>query len=180
MGNSLDKSVIVPPKQPQISSLTHAGFDPAKISGQKWFEIARLKNDFEEGCFSVAHSITAVLESYQLSSGCYKEDSTRISTKQGQLYFPNPNDPSKMQLVYPGWFGGKAIDFWVYDHSEDKGYLVVGNQEGMGWILSNKVTMSWCDLAAVLEGMEKRGFDLHRDNVRLKWKDISACGCTGK
>lgn len=175
MGNSASRAVYVPPKQPQITAATHENFKPSEIVGVDWYEIARLKNDFEKDCNSVAHIVSRVPTGFLLSSGCYGKDGLPISEKQGRLYTPNPNDPSKMQLQYPGWFGGKPIDFWVYDMDLVKGYLVIGNQQGMGWILSNKNTMSWCTVYEVLQRMEKRGFNIDPENVWFKWKPLTKC-----
>ena len=173
MGGSGSRAVYTPPKQPQITAVTHEAFKPSEILNHTWYEIARLKNDFEKDCFSVAHVVSQVPTGFLLSSGCYGKDGIPISEKQGRLYIPNPNDPSKMQLVYPNWFGGNPIDFWIYDADMAKGYLVVGNQQGMGWILSIKETMSWCVAKEILEKMEKRGFNLNPDNVWFKWKPIT-------
>lgn len=175
MGGTTSRSVVQAPKQSQISAVTHTNFNPDDFVGIVWYEIARLQNDFEKGCHSVAHIVNRTTIGFLLSSGCYGKNDIPVSEKQGQLFVPNPNDPSKMQLKYNEWFGGNPIDFWIYDLNLAKGYILIGNQQGMGWLLSSKPTLAWCVVKEVLDGMAARGFDLSPDNVWFKWRPIS-CG----
>lgn len=175
MGGSTSRSTFLAPKQAQISGVTHPNLNMDELLNIDWFEIIRLKNDFEKGCHSVAHRIDRSSIGFLFSSACYGENDIAISEKKGQLFVPNPNDPSKMQLQYKEWFGGNPVDFWIYDYNLTKGYLLVGNQQGMGWLLSNKPILPWCTIREVLWGMEKRGFNLDPNNVWFKWKPIT-CG----
>ncbi len=180
MGSAGSKKV--PPPQPQISSLTHKDFDLSKFAGGQtdhWYEIARSKNGFEKECDFVTHSFyiggaRPANSAGSVFTGCYGPDKKLKFYQEGYLYIKNPNDTSKMEIQYKSWFGGRAIDFWVYD-TDNTTYALIGNTRGDVWLLSRTPTMTICTVEKVYKTMIEKGFDVNPTNFIVKLGYLTKC-----
>lgn len=161
-----------------ISAQTHAAFDIEKLSGGKqrrWYEIARVRNKFQAECTSMTHDITPSSRGLLLETVCYDAERIPTATSMGQLFAPNPNDYTKLQLKYLNErYGSKPIDFWIYNTDYDN-FLVCGNQSGLAWIFSAEPYLSICAFHNIIDDLKAKGFDMAPDNVQVKYKYLAGC-----
>jgi lipocalin len=185
MGGATTKTYTAPAQvqAPAISPVTNGEtFDLNKFAGSQsdhWYEIARIKNNFQSECNKVVHTVRLTPEGPILYSSCYSDTIVngeyQLTTYQkGRLWTPNPNDKSKMQVTYDNWFGARPIDFWVYD-TDYTTFAVVGNQAGLVWILSRKSTMSTCEFVRIVKAMMKKGFSFEKEQFYVKFRYLEDC-----
>lgn len=127
----------------------------------RWYEIARLPNSFEEGCFCITADYSLIdSTTLKVVNGC-REDSPNgeLNEANGKAFVvPNTNNAKlKVQFFWP--FKG---DYWILElDKENYEYVLVGNpSREYLWILARTPELN-NEIYNMLTGKAKeKGFDI--------------------
>lgn len=127
-----------------------------------WYEIARYPQRFQEGCVASK----AVYEpgrtgKIQVYNEC-RQDSLEGAVKsvRGKAKVVDPITNAKLKVTFLWPFYG---DYWIIDLGENYEYAVVGHPKRKYlWVLSRTPEMEESVYRAILERLEKQGYDTGR------------------
>lgn len=154
----------------------------------KWFEIARIQNNFQRNCLGNVTANYKVLENGELEviNSCMETDgATNIATGRGKIKDAKTNAKLKVSFFdlfgkYVFVFGG---DYWVIDLDQNYQWAVVGTpSRKYGWILSRKPVLDKATLLQITRSLKEKNYDpcefymtLHGLNGGEKPKALSLC-----
>lgn len=129
-------------------------FEPERYQG-RWFEIARLPNDFERSCIRTMAFYSWKRDKMMIQNKC--------NTKNGNIEIEgvgvtlDKKFPGKLEVTFSG---GQKGQYWVYWTDYDK-WAIVGNQnKSYFWILSRNPKISIEDFSLLVMYSRSIGFDL--------------------
>jgi len=129
-------------------------FEPERYQG-RWFEIARLPNDFERSCIRTMALYQWKKDKMMIQNKC--------STKNGDIEMggvgvsPDKKFPGKLEVTFSI---GQKGQYWVYWTNYDK-WAIVGNQnKSYFWILSRSLEISIEDFSLLVMYSRSIGFNL--------------------
>lgn len=138
--------------------------DLDKYSG-KWFEIARYPNRFQKKC---AGEVTATYtlkqdKKVEVLNNCVKENGdTTKALGEAKIVDDKTNAKLKVRFA-PGWLSWLPFvwgDYWILELDENYEYAVVGSPDrDYLWILSRESNLNEETYSALLQKVEKLGFD---------------------
>ncbi len=130
-----------------------------------WYEIAKYPNRFQKQCDSntTAHYSKLPDGSLQVLNRCRRTDG-RYEEAVGQARQIGPADSPKLEVRFaPGWLSFLPMvwgDYWVIDLDPDYRLAAVSEpKREYLWILSRTPTVPRQTLAALLDRLERQGFD---------------------
>jgi apolipoprotein D and lipocalin family protein len=133
-----------------------------------WYEIAKYPNRFQKQCdgYTTAHYSLQPDRSLQVINRCRRADG-RYDEAIGSARQIGPADSPKLQVRFaPGWLSFLPMvwgDYWVIDLDPDYQLAAVSEpKREYLWILSRTPTVPRQTLAALLDRLERQGFDTSR------------------
>ena len=130
--------------------------DLEKYAG-KWYEIARLPNNFEEGCECTTAEYGVEERYVSVLNRCYEEEKGKWKDIKGKA-FPvkgTSNSQLKVQFFWP--FRG---DYYIIELDKNYQYALVGSpNRKFLWILSRDVVMGEGEYMMLIEKAKSHGFD---------------------
>jgi apolipoprotein D and lipocalin family protein len=130
-----------------------------------WYEIAKYPNRFQKQCDSntTAHYSKLSDGSLQVLNRCRRTDG-RYDEAVGSARQIGPADSPKLEVRFaPGWLSFLPMvwgDYWVIDLDPDYQLAAVSEpKREYLWILSRTPTVPRQTLAALLDRLERQGFD---------------------
>ena len=129
-----------------------------KLYQGKWYEIARLPNQFENGltCITMTYEYQDEGVMIVTSRGRNKGDAEDVRTLSGRAWIPDSKEPQKIkiQFIWP-----VTIDYLLLHIDEVKGYAILGSpSKHQLWILSRSPTVVEEDLAELIKIAEKNQY----------------------
>ena len=125
----------------------------------RWYEIARLPNQFEKNCEGVTADYAQRDDGLiQVVNTCRKgAPGGDIKTAKGRARIVDAASNAKLEVSFFGPFWG---DYWVIDLTEDYSRSIVGEPSGRYlWILSRTPTISDESRADALSRLATFGYD---------------------
>jgi apolipoprotein D and lipocalin family protein len=133
-----------------------------------WYEIAKYPNRFQKQCdgYTTAHYSLLPDRSLQVINRCRRADG-RVDEAVGTARQIGPADSPKLQVRFaPGWLSFLPQvwgDYWVIDLDPDYQLAAVSEpKREYLWILSRTPTVPRQAYAALLDRLQRQGFDLNR------------------
>lgn len=125
----------------------------------KWYEIARLPNNFQQGCSCSMANYTLLNDSYiSLVNQCCKN--SEIKTAQGKAWTVDHKENSKLKVSFLWPF---AFNYWILYVSENYEYVVVGEPlRKYLWFLSRSKNICTTKLDFMKKIAVSNGYDLSR------------------
>ena len=133
----------------------------SKIVG-RWYEVARLPNKTQQGCQGGTSDWVRTAEGYSVVQACHK----------GSLAAPPTEWKAKARVVDTAtnarfkmsFFGGLiSQEYWVLDHRDDQGWLILGTPGGnYMWLMSQRPTLSAAIRAQAVNRIRQLGYDVSR------------------
>lgn len=118
-----------------LNTVAHVDID--KYLG-KWYEIARLPNNFEKGliCCTAEYSLREDGKIKVLNSGHKESNPEKIESATGKAWIPNESITSQLKVQFFWPFKG---DYYIFHLDDDYQYVLVGapNRKYL-WLLSRK------------------------------------------
>lgn len=151
--------------QPELQTID--ALDVPRYLGA-WYEIARFPNRFQKQCDSntTAHYSRLPDGKLQVLNRCRRADG-RYDEAVGIARQIGPTDSPKLEVRFaPGWLSFLPMvwgDYWVVDLDPDYQLAAVSEpKREYLWILSRTPSVPRQTLAALLDRLERQGFDTSR------------------
>lgn len=133
-----------------------------------WYEIAKYPNRFQKQCdgFTTAHYSLERDGGIQVINRCRRADG-RFEEAVGSARQVGPADSPRLQVRFaPGWLSFLPMvwgDYWVIDLDPDYQLAAVSEpKREYLWILSRTPTVPRQAMAALLDRLERQGFDVDK------------------
>jgi apolipoprotein D and lipocalin family protein len=151
-----------------LSGFTHAGssLPPLQTVDRvelclylgKWYEIARLPNNFQEGCVGSAADYSLRDDGdIEVINTCRDIKDGRLRQAKGKAWVVDSVSNAKLKVSFFWPFRG---DYWIIELGTEYEYAVVGTPDRKYlWILSRTKTMPDAIYSTILERASKQGFD---------------------
>ncbi len=128
----------------------------------KWYEIARLPNNFEEGLSCVTAEYTVAKHIEVLNRG-FDADKGKWKSSKGKAKQAGPKGSSQLAVTFFWPFKG---DYYIMDVTPDYEYALVGTPDrSYLWILSRSTSLSESIKSKYLSQAKSEGFD----TTKLIW-----------
>jgi len=157
---SRTKLLGLPPPEvvPQVTLEKYAG---------TWYEIARIPNQFQEGCAETTTHYEIRNEEkgkVKVTNRCRKEDSEdKWKTVKGTAKVFDEKTNAKLKVTFLWPFIG---DYWILDLADDYSYAAVGTPDRNNlWILARSPDLDEATFAAIVERMKAKQYPVE-DLVR--------------
>ncbi|OGU55719.1 MAG: hypothetical protein A2V66_13790 [Ignavibacteria bacterium RBG_13_36_8] len=129
----------------------------------RWYEIARLPNSFEEGCFCVTAEYSVIdSTTIRVTNSC-KEDSTlgELNQANGKAFVVEGSNNAKLRVQFFWPFRG---DYWIIElDKENYLYALVGSpSREYLWILCRTSKMDQSIYNMLVEKAKAKGFDVSK------------------
>jgi apolipoprotein D and lipocalin family protein len=136
-----------------------------------WYEIAKFPNRFQSKCASdtTAHYSLQPDRTVQVINRCRRADGTVIDAVGAARQLGGPTSPTLKVRFAPRWLSFLPFvwgDYWVVDLDPDY-QLAAVSEPGRDylWILARTPTVSRQVYSALLDRLERQGFDLSKLEV---------------
>ncbi len=133
--------------------------DINKYAG-KWYEIAKLPNQFEKGLICVTAEYIPMQDGSikVINSGFKTDGSKNIKRIEGSAKVPNKNTPGELQVTFFWPFYG---DYFVFELGNTYEYALVGSpSRKYFWILGREKVMQETQYNELLSIAKDNGFDI--------------------
>ena len=133
----------------------------SKMMG-RWYEVARVPNQLQNGCTAGASDWTAQPQGFAVVQSCKKEGpSGQLKVWKAKATVADPATNAKLRMTF---FGGVVSqDYVVVDHRPEQGWLVLATANGKYlWLMSTHPTLSAVVKAQALARIRQLGFDVAR------------------
>ena len=143
----------------EAALLTEQNVDLDRYLG-RWYEIARLPNNFEKNCEGVTADYSMRDDGLiRVVNTCRKESASgKIDVANGRARIVDETTNAKLKVSFFGPFWG---DYWILDLDEDYSLSLVGEPSGRYlWILSRTPTISQETKEAALNKLEAMGYNI--------------------
>jgi apolipoprotein D and lipocalin family protein len=141
---------------------TVAFVDLTKYAG-RWYEIAKIPNDFQEDCVRNTTANYSLTEDGKISvlNKCIDKEG-KFNEVTGIGIIKDTESNAKLEVSFTNVLGVNLFfgDYWIIGLDENYRYAVVGHPERKyGWILSREPEMSKRDLDNVHSILRNKGYD---------------------
>jgi apolipoprotein D and lipocalin family protein len=136
-----------------------------------WYEIAKFPNRFQSKCASdtTAHYNLQPDRTVQVVNRCRRADGTVIDAVGTTRQLGGPTSPTLKVRFAPRWLSFLPFvwgDYWVIDLDPEYQLAAVGEPgRDYLWILARTPTVSRQAYGALLDRLERQGFDLSKLEV---------------
>ena len=148
-----------PVNRTPVTPLSVAAIEPARYLG-KWYEIARLPNQFENDCEGVTAEYGARADGkISVINTCHSGGPGGAPRQaKGSARIVDAASNAKLKVSFFGPFEG---DYWVLDHAPDYSWSIVGEPRGRYlWILSRTAQIAPALRADLIERVRARGYSV--------------------
>lgn len=132
--------------------------DVKRYTGQ-WYEIARLPNSFQKGCYATTARYTLQPDgTIAVLNSCNKGSvQGKLKQAEGKAFVADTSTNAKLKVQFFWPFKG---DYWILDVGEEYEYAVVGepSRENM-WILSRQPDLDKNIVDRIISKANRQGFD---------------------
>jgi apolipoprotein D and lipocalin family protein len=138
-----------------------AHIDAAKMMG-RWYEVARLPNMIQRGCQAGMSEWNRVSDGFAVIQTCHKgTPEGPLSEWKAHARVLDPVSNAKFKMTF---FGGLVSqEYWVLDHREDEGWLILGTHDGKYlWLMSQHPTLPVAVRTQAIARIKQLGFDVDR------------------
>jgi len=129
----------------------------------KWYEIARLPNSFEEGCFCITAEYSVIDETTLRVVNSCREDSAdgELDQANGKAFVVEGSNNAKLKVQFFWPFKG---DYWIIElDQENYDWVVVGSPSRKYlWILARTPKIDENLLNSLLDKASQKGFDISK------------------
>ena len=125
----------------------------------KWYEIARYKHRFQEGCVGSRATYTLRDDGkITVVNECYENSfSAKLRSAKGKAWAVDKETNAKLKVSFFWPFAG---DYWIIDLGRDYEYAVIGHPSRKYlWILSRTQQMKESLYREILDRLEIQGYD---------------------
>lgn len=133
-----------------------------------WYEIAKYPNRFQKQCagYTTAHYSLEPDKTVQVVNRCRRADGTQDEAVATARQVGGPTAPTLKVRFAPAWLSFLPMvwgNYWVIDLDPDY-QLAAVSEPGRDylWILARTPTVSRQALGALLDRLERQGFDLSK------------------
>ena len=151
------------------TTITVPSFDPHRYAG-RWYEIARLRFKWEEGCTDATADYAWDDETKQLKivNTCLREIRPGVLavvySRMGRAHIPDPRQPGKLAIRFDD--GGPADppgSYWIHWSDYDDFSFVGGRggEEPHLWVLSRKPKITLAEAQWVVQSVKTLGYPSH-------------------
>ena len=133
----------------------------SKMMG-RWYEVARVPNQLQNGCVAGASDWTAQPQGFAVVQSCRKETTTGpLKTWKAKATVSDPRTNAKLKMSF---FGGiVSQDYVVVEHRPEQGWLVLATANGKYlWLMSQKPVLPAPIKTQALARIRQLGFDVGR------------------
>ncbi|MCX7984412.1 MAG: lipocalin family protein [Bacteroidetes bacterium] len=138
---------------------TVASVDLSRYVGV-WYEVARLPNNFQEGCYCTTAEYTLRSDgTIAVRNSCRKDSvNGRIDQVTGKAFVVEGSNNAKLKVQFFWPFRG---DYWILALGPEYSYAVVGtpNRQYL-WILSRTPSLPDDVYRRLLDEVKEKGFDV--------------------
>ncbi len=147
-----------PDKYPVSMTVSPAQVDVSKYMGQ-WFEVARFPAPNQKDCDCAEANYTFDPQGFvKVLNKCAKQDGTS-SVAEGKA-IPKNSANTKLEVFFGGPVAG---NYWVLDIEPNYQWVVIGEPcKNMGWILSRTRQLAPEVLAARVQTLAQKGYDVSK------------------
>lgn len=129
-----------------------------KLYQGKWYEIARLPNQFEDGlkCITMTYQYNDEGIMTVSNMGRNKNDPGDVKTLTGRAWIPDGKEPQKIkiQFIWP-----VTVDYLLIHIDETKGLAILGSPfKHQLWIISRSAEVAEEDYAELVKIAEKNQY----------------------
>jgi apolipoprotein D and lipocalin family protein len=124
----------------------------------RWYEVGRLPNRFQKGCFGSTADY-ALREDGEISvvNACRNEQDGSVRQAAGRAWVVDTSSNARLKVTFFWPFRG---DYWIIELGREYEYAVVGTPDRKYlWILSRAASMDDGLYAAILQRAGQQGFD---------------------
>lgn len=128
----------------------------------RWYEVARLPNQLQNGCQAGASDWTPQGAGFAVVQSCHKgAPNGPLAIWKAKATVADPATNAKFKMSF---FGGVVSqEYWVLEHHPDQGWLVLSTANGRYlWLMSQKPTLPAAIRAQALAHIKQMGFDVGR------------------
>ena len=126
----------------------------------KWFQIARIPQFYETNCANATAEYTFLKNKIKVFNTCYDQNGNVIRTITGQAMAPNPSQPTKLLVTFPGVPQMDKEPNYIIHNTDYNHYAIIGSTSGNSfYILSRKPTMNIEEYMQWLEYAASLGYD---------------------
>jgi apolipoprotein D and lipocalin family protein len=132
-----------------------------KMTG-RWYEVARLPNKTQAGCQGGTSDWVRSGDSFSVLQTCHKGSLAAPPTEwKAKAKVLDAKSNARFQMSF---FGGLVRqEYWVLDHRDDQGWLILGTPGGnYMWLMSNRPTLSATAKAQAVNRVKQLGYDVSR------------------
>ena len=133
----------------------------SKMMG-RWYEVARVPNQLQNGCQAGASDWTAQANGFAVVQSCRKNSPTGpLKTWKAKATVADPRTNAKFKMSF---FGGIiSQDYVVVEHRPEQGWLVLATANGKYlWLMSQKPVLPAAIKTQALTRIRQLGFDIGR------------------
>ena len=136
-----------------------------------WYEIAKYPNRFQKQCdgYTTAHYSLQPDRTLQVVNRCRRADGRYVEAVGAARQLGGPTSPTLKVRFAPRWLSFLPVvwgDYWVIDLDPDYQLAAVSEPgRDVLWILARTPTVSRQAYGALLDRLERQGFDLSKLEV---------------
>lgn len=133
----------------------------SKMMG-RWYEVARVPNQLQNGCTAGASDWTAQASGFAVVQTCKKEGPAgQLKVWKAKATVADPRTNAKIKMSF---FGGVVSqDYVVVEHRPEQGWLVLATANGKYlWLMSQKPVLPAAIKTQALSRIRQLGFDVGR------------------
>lgn len=161
LASALAAAAIAAPAGADAMAQPVAHIDAAKMMG-RWYEVARFPNMIQRGCQAGMSEWNRVPDGFAVIQTCHKGSPNGPVTEwKAHARVIDPVSNAKFKMTF---FGGLVSqEYWVLDHHDDEGWLILGTHDGKYlWLMSQRPTLPEAVRVAAIARIKQLGFDVGR------------------
>lgn len=132
-----------------------------KMTG-RWYEVARLPNKIQKDCLAATSDWERSGDGYAVLQTCRKGAVTGPKVEwKAKAQVANPGANTRIKMSF---FGGLVNqEYWVLDHHDDQGWLILGTPSGRAlWLMSQRPSLPAPTMAQAVARVRQLGYDVNR------------------
>ncbi len=152
---------VAAPARADAAAQPVAHIELTKMMG-RWYEVARLPNMIQRGCQAAASEWTRVGDGFAVIQTCHKgAPDGPLSEWKAHARLLDTVSNAKFKMTF---FGGLVSqEYWVLDHHEDEGWLILGTHDGKYlWLMSQRPILPQAIRTEAVARIKQLGFDIGR------------------
>jgi apolipoprotein D and lipocalin family protein len=132
------------------------------VMSGRWYEVARTPNRNQKGCQGGTADWTRVADGFSVVQACRKGAPNGPLTEwRAMAKVVDPATNAKFRMTF---FGGLLNqEYWVLDHRDDQGWLILGTPGGnFLWLMSQRPSLAAGAKTQALARIQQLGYDVSR------------------